>query len=942
MAGIHEIRVTTEPDIKGHSVLAEAERIGVKGLRNVQTSEIFLVEGVLTPPQLSTLAAELFSNPLDGQVSTIDSFPETDAQNVVRVAYHPGVMDPVAESIKEGASYLGVPIEAAATAMEYRLFGDLSPEEVNLVTRRVMNPTVQEPIVNLPETLLIKGEPGPTKTVQIKGLDTERLMALSKDKLFLDESEMHTIQEYFESLDRDPTDCELEIIAARNSEHCGHKTFKAKVIVDGVEKKPLIERIKEAAYPYLASAGVATAFEDNSGGMDFYEGLVILAKVETHNSPSAIEPRGGAMTGTGGVVRDIIGTGKVAKTILSTDMFFFAPPDLDPAKLPPGTLPPDYLFTHVAGGVRDYGNPLGIPTANGSVHFHENARAKPSVIVGAYGIIPKERAQKGYPEVGDLVIAVGGRTGRDGIHGATFSSGEMTDRTISVNSTAVQIGDPIQEKKMSDALLEAGEAGLVRAITDCGAAGFSSAVGEMGEETGVKIDLSKVLVKYPGLSPWELLLSESQERMVVAISPENEEAFLKICRKHNVEASVFGEFDGSHRMQVLYGDEVAADLDYDFLTKGLGQRVKVAHFEKPHFDEAEPEVPTDWAKSIKAVLSHGNVCSKQPFVDQYDKTVQGMNAMQPFGGVNHDGPNDAVILTPILGKPYGMIVANGMNPALNDIDPRNGSIWAVSEAMSNLVAVGGNPKDTVLINNYIWPFPDEESMGSLDLSVDAVVDCMHALQIPVVSGKDSLSSTYRGKDGTVIKIPPVLCISVMGKIPDVEKTVSADIKREGSYLYLVGKTDSGMGGSTYFDVNGLVGNDVPKVDLEILPVTLQAVHHAILTGEVFSCHDVSEGGIIGAVSEMAFGGDCGVELDLGPGIERPDMFLFNETAGTFVVEVENPDMATIMFGHLPHIKLGKTTAQKRISARVGDSDLFSIPTDELKQAWQEPMRKVFK
>ena len=429
--------------------------------------------------------------------------------------------------------------------------------------------------------------------------------------------------------------------------------------------------------------------------------------------------------------------------------------------------------------------------------------------------------------------------------------------------------------------------------------------------------------------------------MVASIDPSKINEFLNVCKKYNAEATVIGHFDDSNKLTVKYGDQMVVDLDYDFLKNGLPQRTMNAHWEKSESDEAFIEMPIDWIDTFKKVLSHGNVASKEPIVRQYDHGVQGTNVLPPFGGEKFDGPNDAVVITPILGKPYGMIVAHGINPILNRIDPYWGSVWATAEAMANYVAVGGDPDEAVLVNNYIWPFPDEDAMGSLDLSVDAVVDCMNALERPVISGKDSLSSTYRGKDGQVIKIPPVLCMSVFGRIPDIEKTVTSDIKKENSSLYLVGALDRGMAGSTYYDVNGLVGDEVPKIDLKVLPAVLRGVHEAIKSGEVLACHDVSEGGIISAISEMAFGGDCGVELSLSAQMQRPDLFLFNETAGTFVVEVENDEIANNLFGTLPYIRLGKTTQAKTINVKVGEDDLFTVPTDELKQAWQEPLRRIF-
>ena len=927
-------------DIKGQAVVQEAHRtLGLPGLKRVRTTRVYRLEGT-TKTGAKTLVTKLLAEPIN-QTYALNQPLITDTPHLVEVAYKPGVMNPEVASILKATTDLGIRLTAADSSTEYAFYGTIGQKQVDqIVNKLLVNKTVERIVTENPKTLIIKGEPGLVNTVLIRTASTKQLMALSQDKLFLDEPEMRTIQAHFQKLGRDPTDGELEIIAARWSEHCGHKTFKAKVIVDGVEKPSLLTRISQTARKYFGHE-VLSAFEDNSGVMSFYEGQAICGKVETHNSPSAIEPYGGAMTGSGGVFRDILGTGQGAKIIISTDMFCFAPPDLDPAKLPPGTLSPDYLQRKVVAGVRDYGNRMGIPTNNGSVHYHEDFRAKPTVIVGSYGIIPENRAQKGEAQVGDLVVVIGGQTGRDGIHGATFSSGEMTDRTINVNSSAVQIGNAIEEKRMADAIIEARDQDLIRAITDCGAAGLSSAVGEIGENIGVTVDISKAPLKYPGLAPWEIWLSESQERMVLAINPKKIKTFLAICRKYNVEATILGRFDGSHKLTVTYGNQTVAALGYDFLTKGLPQRIMTAHWEKPESDESLPEMPKDWTTTLKGILSHGNVASKEPIVRQYDHGVQGTSALPPFTGVNFDGPNDAVVLTPILSKPYGMVQSHGMNPILNRIDPYWGSVWAVAEAMSNYVAVGGDPDQAVLINNYIWPFPDEESMGSLDRSVDAVVDCMNALHRPVVSGKDSLSSTYRGKDGQVIKIPPVLCISVFGRIPNVRKTVTSDIKKAGSRLYLVGALNANMGGSTYLEINGLVGDAVPQVDLAILPKVLKRLHRAIKSGAVLACHDVSEGGVISAVAEMAFGGDCGVQLKLESQMTRPDLFLFNETAGTFVVEVANAAMARWVFKDLPYLALGKTTQAPYLQVNLGTHRLFKASIAELKQAWQAPLRRLF-
>jgi phosphoribosylformylglycinamidine synthase len=687
---------------------------------------------------------------------------------------------------------------------------------------------------------------------------------------------------------------------------------------------------------------VLSAFVDNSGVMSFFEGWAICGKVETHNSPSAIEPYGGAMTGSGGVFRDVMGTGQGARVIASTDMFCFAPPWMDQEEVPPGCLHPRYLLRKVVAGVRDYGNRMGIPTNNGSVHFHDDFRAKPSVIVGAYGILPEAACRKGRPQPGDLAVVIGGRTGRDGIHGATFSSGEMTHRTVDVNASAVQIGNAIEEKRMSDALLAAGAEGLVRAVTDCGAGGFGSALGEMGSETGVLVWLDRAPLKYAGLSPWEIWLSESQERMVLAVRPDHWPRLLEICRRHNVEAVVLAEFTGDRMLKVVYGGETICELDMDFLHNGLPGRVLTAHWTPPEAGEAVPGAPDNWVEAYCRLMSHLDVCSKEPIVRLYDHGVQGNNALPPFAGAAGDAPNDAVILAPLYGKFFGVVISHGLNPVLNKINPYYGCLWAAAEATANAVAVGADPRDLCLIDNFIWPYPDSESLGALDMAVDACVDFVKATGMPFISGKDSLSSTYRSSDGEIIKIPPVLCVSAFGRISDIRRTVSADFKRRGSVIALVGKrVPSEMAGSVYCRLSGVGGTNLPKIDPDELNKVLRTVHAAISSGRILACHDISEGGVAAALAEMCIGGEMGAVIELDAG-DRPEEFLFNETAGNFLVEVLEPSGLKEMFDGVPCRLLGRTVAEKSITVRrAAGETLFSADLELLRESWKSPMREVF-
>jgi len=947
---IQEVRVTNKPglpDPAGNGLLYDLHHaLGLDGFEKVSTAKVYRFEGI-DEGQARLLAERLLAEDVF-QIYSINGPLPDNTGVLVEVAYKPGVMNPEAASLIKAALDLGIEgLLAAESSREYTFRGPgATAENIALIVDKLLvNATVERVVIAKPETLIIKGSIGSIKTIPINQMNDQQLMELSRDKLFLNLEEMRAVRKYFLDTGREPTDCEIETIAQTWSEHCGHKTFRATLVVNGKEKEPMLARLKKATED-VNHPLVLSAFVDNSGVMEFYRGQAICGKVETHNSPSAIEPYGGAMTGSGGVFRDIMGTGAGARVIASTDMFCFAPPETLAENIPAGCLHPHYLLRQVVAGVKDYGNRMGIPTNNGSVHFHKDFRAKPSIIVGAYGILPVESCRKGQARPGDLGVVLGGRTGRDGIHGATFSSGEMTHRTVDVNSSAVQIGNAIEEKRMSDALLAASAEGLIRAVTDCGAGGFSSALGEMGENTGVRAWLERAPLKYSGLSTWEIWLSESQERMVLAVAPENLERLLEICRGYNVEATVLAEFTADRRLRVTHGDDIVCDLDMEFLHNGLPKRRMTARWERKPVcpDGVEKEsnsLAIDWLNIYKSIMSHLNVCSKEPIIRVYDHGVQGSCALPPLGGEGGDAPNDAVILTPLPGEACGVVISHGLNPVLNNIDPYYGSLWAAAEAVSNAVATGANPEELCLIDNFIWPFPDEESLGALDLAVDACVDFVRATGMPFISGKDSLSSTYRGTDGAVLKIPPVLCVSAFGRVPDVNLTVSADFKKQGSKIVLVGKRNpSEMAGSTYYDWLGREGGNLPCLDLATLPLVLKAVHRAVRRGLVLACHDISEGGLAAAVAEMCFGGRLGAALNVVPG-ESPEQFLFNETVGCFVVEIDAGADGAEIFGVVPWVEIGTTVPEQQVAVYYKDQQLFGAELVELKDAWQKPMKEVF-
>lgn len=788
---------------------------------------------------------------------------------------------------------------------------------------------------------------------QILNVDDDELMRISREgTLSLNLDEMHAIQTHYAKLQRNPTDVELETIAQTWSEHCVHKTFKSIILytedgkvtekIDGLFPTYIQRATEEINKPWCVSV-----FVDNAGIIEFDDTYNLVFKVETHNHPSAIEPYGGAGTGIGGVIRDSLGTGLGAKPILNTDVFCFGLPDTRYEDLPKGTLHPKRVFKGVVSGVRDYGNRMGIPTANGTILFDTRYTANPLVFCGNVGLIPKTRCDKSV-EPGDLVVAVGGRTGRDGIHGATFSSAELDDTSESRGSV-VQIGNPITEKKIVDALLQARDQNLYRSITDCGAGGFSSAVGEMGEDTGAEVHLENVPLKYEGLAPWEIWLSEAQERMVIAVPPENIDKLMQICEAEMVEATVLGSFTNSKRLQVFYEGEIVGDLDMQFLHKGLPQHVKKAIWTSPQHPEmsSRDEQTDNYTEDLLRLLASPNIASKEHVIRQYDHEVQGGIVIKPLVGTENDGPSDACVVTPIIGSPNAVIVSNGINPKYSDVDPYISAASAIDEALRNIVAVGGNIEKTALLDNFCWGNPDKpDRLGALVRAAKACYDTATAYGTPFISGKDSLYNEYRDTTtGEQRAIPSTLLISAICVMTDVRKAVTMDIKKPGNLMYVVGNTYAELGGAHYFSIHGYIGNKAPIVRTETGKLTMQKLSAAIDKGFVRSCHDCSEGGIGVAAAEMAFSGGYGLSLNLnaiptGEEMMSNDFLLFSESNSRFLVEVE-PQKQTEFEDHMTEVAIG-------CLGSVTDNPIFTIngidgeqiiktSIGTLKSSWQTPL-----
>jgi len=912
----------------------------------------YLLEGGLSRDQAQSLTNELLLDAVaeEGRLGELNEHRRPDL--LATVLYKPGVMDPATLSVLAAARDLGLPVEAVRTFRRY--FGPaLSPDAKAVLFRKVLANDAVEQVVEGPLTLdhlTLWGDYSFRKVVlPLRDLDDAGLVRLSTDgQLALTLPEMQTIQGHFRELGRDPTDVELETIAQTWSEHCSHKTLKGIIDFDGTRidnllKATIFGATQQLRREFGADDWCVSVFVDNAGVVQFDESHHVCFKVETHNRPSAIEPYGGANTGLGGVIRDLLGTGLGAKPICNTDVFCFAPPDTPVESLPPGVLHPHTVMQGVVAGVRDYGNRMGIPTVNGAVCFSERYLGNPLVFCGTVGILPVDRVEKAA-RPGDLIVALGGRTGRDGIHGATFSSLGLSEESEKVGGGAVQIGNAIEEKKVMDVLLQARDQGLYHAVTDCGAGGFSSAVGEMAADLGAVVQLDRAPLKYQGLSYTEIWISESQERMVLAVPPDSWPTLRQLCDSEDVEAVVLGSFEATGRLRLTYHGEPVADLDMHFLHDGRPAVVRQATWKSPALpDPGVPSVPTDgYNDLLLRSLRSLDVCSKEWIIRQYDHEVQAGSVIKPLVGVHEDGPSDAAVVRPTLAGRRGVVVGCGLNVHAGDLDPYRMAALAIDEAVRNVVAVGADPTRVALLDNFCWGRTDRpETLGSLVRAAQACRDVSLAYKMPFISGKDSLNNEFQSADRH-IAIPPTLLISALGQVADVRRCVSMDLKEAGNALYLVGATTGDLGGSLLYRLLGLRGGTVPMPDLAAAPALFARLHRAISDGLVRACHDLSEGGLAVAVAEMAFAGGVGADLTAtGPAELSDAVRLFAESPTRFVVEVTPTKAAAFQaaLAGVPVCRLGVTVKEPRLRI-AGSSGEWLVwqALAAMKEAWQQPLR----
>lgn len=926
------IRPRSLHDPRSAGLLVDAHALGLMHLTRLECHDLYFVEGDLSETDLARLATELLSDPIT-QVWRMRA--ESIEANLIERVLRPGVTDPVAEQIVRGAHELGIAnVERAATGQRFIAHAarPLAATDLHSLARSLLvNPIIHHYALgtiqpSFPQDAHASNQ---VECLSISSATDDELLALSRDRrAALDLNEMHAIQNYYRGVGREPTDVEFEMIAQTWSEHCGHKTFKAKISIQSSvansQSKPfseidgILKTFIRSATEQIAAPWVRSAFVDNAGIIDFDDEFEVSFKVETHNHPSAIEPFGGANTGTGGVIRDVLGVS--AKPIAATDVLCFGPQNLDLAKLPEGVLHPRRIRSGVVAGVQDYGNKIGIPTVNGAIIYDEGFTANPLVFCGCVGIAPKNSHPR-MPQPGDRVIVLGGRTGRDGLRGATFSSMMMDAQTGEVAGASVQIGDPITEKGLIEVIVRARDAKIYNAITDCGAGGLSSAVGEMAKDAGADVDLINVRLKYPGLAPWEIWLSEAQERMVVAVPELNKILLQKLCDTFDVELTDIGAFTNTGHLLVRFDGCSVVDLANDFLHDGMPRRRLTADCRPPIHASPITHHVSNIHSTLLELLAHPNIASKADVIRIYDHEVLGGTVVKPLTGAMNDGPSDACVIKPIGTKgTRGIVLSCGINAEYGKIDPYRMAVSVIDEAIRNAIVVGADPDHIALLDNFCWGNPlRPETLGGLIEAARGCYDAALHYRTPFISGKDSLNNEYLGSDGLRHAIPPTLLISAIGLIEDVNQAVTMDLKGIGDVVYLLGVNSQ----------QSTVNSAVPEMP-EHAPELYHALHHAMQAGLVRACHDLSEGGLAVAAAEMCIGGRLGMELNVN------DEMLFVETNGALLVEIHPEDCVKFEahFGHLQSQvrQIGKVTDDACLT--IGAKKIAAT-VDELIAAWNK-------
>lgn len=986
------------------------EDFGLK-VTSVRTINVYTIDQELSPNQIEQIRREIFTDPITEQSSLLPLAEGFDW--IVEVGYWPGVTDNVGRTSQEAIEdLLKIKFEEGSTVYTSKQFlinGRLKREDVQRVARGLLANEIIErweiksredwdeekgmgiyvPKVKLDHKPAVEEVDLNVSDEELATIGREGILGKGEKErrgpLALNLNEMKCIRDYFNwpevieerkevGLGRNPTDVELESIAQTQSEHCKHKIFNGWLEYEEDGKKQTVDSlfktyIKRATDEIRERWGkrdlCVSVFVDNSGVVKFNENWNLAFKVETHNSPSALDPYGGAITGIVGVNRDPMGTGKGSRLILNMYGYCFAPPFWNKALPYRGKnkekelLHPKRILEGVRKGVEDGGNKSGIPTVWGFLRFDERYLGKPLVYVGTLGMMPAQiRGKPSHAKrarSGDLIVMAGGRIGKDGIHGATFSSESLHAGSP---ATAVQIGDPITQKKMHDMLIEARDLGLYNSITDNGAGGLSCSIGEMARESGgCSVDLTNAPLKYEGLDPWEVWVSEAQERMTLAIEPEKLESFQSLAKKWGVEVTVLGQFTDTGKCQVKYQDKTIMFVDMNFLHQGLPQRKMRGRWKAQAEEEPQFQEPGDLTLTLKEMLSRLNICSKEYVVRQYDHEVQGASVIKPLVGVGNDVHSDASVLKPLTHSWQGIIITSAINPSYSDIDTYHMAACCIDSAVRNVIAVGGTLDRIALLDNFCWSSSNEPgSLSQLKRACQACYDCAIGFRAPFISGKDSMFNDFNGFDTenrpVKISVPPTLLISALGIIEDVRKCLTMDAKMPGDLVYILGETKDELGASEYYALMGekltgkrYIGNKVPKVDVGRASKLYQALSQAVNRGLVASAHAISDGGLGIALSETAFAGGLGMDVDLAKvpmdKLGRNDTVLFSESHSRFIVSIcpqKKEEFEALMRGNV-FAPIGCVTRDGQFTVRGLDGNI-AIKADigELKEAYKRTLR----
>ena len=993
MTDTHTIQLTLKPgqhDGDGHRVAEAAARHLGLATGRVRSAALYTVRYPLTDGQLSDFATRCLADPVLHDVRLNELTAAPGFATYILVARRPGVTDDEGTSAQNAlADLLNEPLDVHTqhifSKKLYLLENDLPEADL----RRIAEELLGNKLINWLEVGRVAdgirdytprpggGAEAITEVISLTGLTDAALLQLSKDNIYaLNLEEMLAVRDYFAApatlaerqaagLPADPTDCELEIIAQTWSEHCKHKEFSALInyrdLATGEEKqvdslfKTYIKDATSEVDRQLRANGndwLVKVFSDNAGAVRINADSLFVWKVETHNSPSAIDPYGGAITGILGNNRDPLATGiGGARLLFNTNVLCFGNPEYN-GPLLTGQLHPRRILEGVRKGIEDGGNKSGVPTVNGAIVFDDRYAGKPLVYCGTGAVMPMQFAGLDSWEkkidAGDRIVMAGGRVGKDGIHGATFSSIELDE---TAPATAVQIGSPITQKLAMDFLLLAARRGLLKCSTDNGAGGLSSSVGELAGITGgAVVELEKVPLKYPGLRPWEIFVSESQERFTLVVEPGKMAEITALGREMEVELTDIGHFTADGILDVRFDGAPVARLNMAFLHEGVPRKILEAEWSKPEASEPEIAASLDYTDTLTQLLGSLNICSRESVIRQYDHEVKGRTIVKPLMGATGQAPQDAAVVRFNFESWEGVAVSNGIIPRYGDLDAYHMSAGAFDEGVRQIIAVGGKLPNLTPGDGIFWSVNDnfcvpdsvydsvinpdgKQKLAKLVRMCEALRDATAAYCIPLTSGKDSMKNDFKA-DGVKISVPPTVLYSMTAKMEDVRRAVTSDFKQADDVVYLLGETHDELGGSEFYALHGQLGANVPKVDFAKAKALYTLVGTANDQRLIQSCHDLSDGGLAVALAETTFGYGYGAEIEL-PAAGLPlATQLFSESHSRFLATVAPEDVVAFeqLLGDRA-TRLGRVTSGGQLTVHYAGQAIISANTSTLRAAW---------